>query len=97
MFGKVMSQIKPRMAVGYHVFNDFDTFPQIMKEVRSTYGGPVEIAVDSVFNVTKDDIRVRMAAIDEAVWPQASISAKLDCFSRYIMGGRHVFKDMKRL
>ena len=25
MFGKVMSEIKPRMAVGYHVFNDFDT------------------------------------------------------------------------
>ncbi len=63
MFGKVMSQIKPRMAVGYHVFNDFDTKPQIEKEVRSTYDGPFELAVDyMVFNVTKKDIRVRMAA-----------------------------------
>ena len=35
MFGKVMSQIKPRMAVGYHVFNDFDTKPRRSeKEVR---------------------------------------------------------------
>jgi ribonuclease Z len=68
MFGKVMSQLKPRMAVGYHVFNDFDTLPQILKEVQSTYDGPVEIAVDyMVFNVTKDDIRVRMAAIEESV------------------------------
>jgi len=25
MFGKVMSMIKPRLAVGYHFFNDFDT------------------------------------------------------------------------
>ena len=55
MFGKVMSTIKPRMAVGYHVFNDFDTQPQIIKEVRQTYDGPFELAVDyMVFNVTKD-------------------------------------------
>ena len=104
MFGKVMSQIKPRMAVGYHVFNDFDTLPQILKEVRSTYDGPVEIALDyMVFNVTKDDIRVRMAAIEEAVWPQPSVSKKLDAdpskrvgFSDYINNGRHVFEDVIR-
>ena len=40
MFGKVMAEIKPRMAVGYHVFNDFDTQPQIMAEIRQTYDGP---------------------------------------------------------
>ena len=102
MFGKVMSQLKPRMAVGYHVFNDYDTLPQILKEVRSTYDGPVEIAVDyMVFNVTKEHIRVRMAAIEEAVWPQPSISKKLDAdpskrvgFSDYINEGRHVYKDV---
>ena len=34
-----------------------------MKEIRSTYDGLVEVAIDyMVFNVTKDDIRVRMAA-----------------------------------
>jgi ribonuclease Z len=102
MFGKVMSNLKPRMAVGYHVFNDFDTLPQILKEVQSTYDGPVEIAVDyMVFNVTKDDIRVRMAAIEESVWPQPSISKKLDAdpskrvgFSDYISDGRHVYEDV---
>ncbi len=102
MFGKVMSEIKPRMAVGYHVFNDFDTAPQIMKEIRQTYDGPVELAMDyMVFNVTKDDIRVRMAAIEEAVWPQPSITKTLPAdpskrvgFSKYIFGGRVVFKDV---
>ncbi len=102
MFGKVMSTIKPRMAVGYHVFNDFDTAPQIMKEIRQTYDGPVELAMDyMVFNVTKDDIRVRMAAIEEAVWPQPSITKTLPAdpskrvgFSKYIFGGRVVFKDV---
>ena len=54
-----------------------------------------------VFNVTKDDIRVRMAAIEESVWPQPSISKKLDAdpskrvgFSEYISGGRHVYEDV---
>ena len=102
MFGKVMSTIKPRMAVGYHVFNDFDTKPQIMKEIRQTYDGPVELAIDyMVFNVTKDDIKVRMASIDEAVWPQPSIYPTLAAdpskrvgFSKYVLGGRVVFKDV---
>jgi ribonuclease Z len=102
MFGKVMSEIKPRMAVGYHVFNDFDTKPQIEKEVRSTYDGPFELAVDyMVFNVTKDDIRVRMAAYDEDIWPLPSITKTLPAdpkdrvgFSEYITDGRVVFKDV---
>ena len=102
MFGKVMSAIKPRMAVGYHVFNDFDTQPQIIKEIRQTYDGPVELAIDyMVFNVTKDNIRVRMAAIDEAIWPLPSITkkepadpAKRVGFSKFIFGGRVVYKDV---
>jgi ribonuclease Z len=102
MFGKVMSTIKPRMAVGYHVFNDFDTKPQIMKEIRQTYDGPVELAIDyMVFNVTKDEIRTRMAVVDEAVWPQPSIYPPLAAdpkdrvgFSDYIVEGRVVFKDV---
>ncbi len=95
MFGKVMATIKPRMAVGYHVFNDFDTQPQIVSEVRQTYDGPFELAVDyMVFNVTKDDIRVRMAVIDEDIWPLPSITETLAAdpadrvgFSDYIIGG----------
>ncbi len=102
MFGKVMATIKPRMAVGYHVFVDYDTQPQIMKEIRQTYDGPVELAIDyMVFNVTKDDIKVRMAVIDEAVWPQPSIyppqaadPSKRVGFSKYIFDGRVVFEDV---
>jgi ribonuclease Z len=102
MFGKVMSLIKPRMAVGYHVFNDFDTQPQIIEEVRSTYDGPFELAVDyMVFNVTKDTIRVRMAAVDEDIWPLPSGTEKVAAnpadrvgFSDFITGGREVFQDV---
>lgn len=102
MFGKVMSEIKPRMAVGYHTFVDFDTQPQIMDEIRSTYDGPVQLAVDyMVFNVTKDDIKVRMSSINEDVWPLPSIMEKLPAdpkdrigFSDFIFGGRVVYKDV---
>ena len=102
MFGKVMSEIKPRMAVGYHVFNDWDTQPQILKEIRSTYDGPVEIAIDyMVFNVTKEDIKVRMAAIDEDIWPLPSVTDKLPAepsqrvgFSKEISDGRVVYDDV---
>ena len=102
MFGKVMSTIKPRMAVGYHVFNDFDTQPQIIEEVRQTYDGPFELAVDyMVFNVTKDVIRVRMAVVDEDIWPEPSVTEKLAAdpkdrvgFTDFLMGGRVVFEDV---
>ncbi len=102
-FGKVMSLIKPRMAVGYHFFNDFDTLPAVLSDVRKTYDGPLALATDyMVLNVTKDDIRVRMAVIDEDIYPQPAASgkklppdpSKRIGFSDYITGGRVVFEDV---
>jgi ribonuclease Z len=76
-FGKVMSMVKPRMAVGYHFFNDFDIEPEVRERVRKTYDGPLSLAVDyMVWNVSKDSIRVRMSAIDEDVWPSAALKKK---------------------
>ena len=101
-FGKVMSIIKPRLAVGYHFFNDFDTAPEVERLVRMTYDGPLALAVDyMVFNVTKDDIKVRMAVINEDAWPLPSVTAKLPAdpkerigFSDFIKSGREVFADV---
>ncbi len=101
-FGKVMSQTKPRLAVGYHFFNDFDTLPNVLDAVRSTYDGPLALATDyMVFNVTKDDIRVRMAVIDEDIWPQPAVGKKLPPdaskrvgFSDFITSGRVNYKEV---
>ena len=77
-FGKVMSEVKPRMAVGYHFYNDFDTEPEVRRRVRKTYDGALALAVDyMVWNVTKDDIKVRMAAKDEEVWPSPPLKKKI--------------------
>jgi ribonuclease Z len=68
-FGKIMQEIQPRMAVAYHFFKDFDTTAQVNDRVRTTYDGPLSLAEDfMVWNVTKDEIRVRMAAVEEATW-----------------------------
>jgi ribonuclease Z len=69
-FGKVMSMIKPRMAVAYHFFNDFDTSAGINDRIRTTYDGPLSLATDyMVWNITKDKITTRMAIVDEDIWP----------------------------
>jgi ribonuclease Z len=69
-FGKVMSSLKPRMAIAFHFFMDFNVAPGINDGIRKTYDGPLSLADDlMVWNVTKDKIRVRNVAPVEEAWP----------------------------
>ncbi|MEE9123465.1 MAG: guanitoxin biosynthesis MBL fold metallo-hydrolase GntH [candidate division NC10 bacterium] len=69
-FGKVMSAVKPRLAVGYHSVQSPENNAAIMDGVRKTYDGPLALARDlMVINVTKEKINVRMAVVDEYVLP----------------------------
>jgi len=101
-FGKMMSIIKPRMAVAYHFFKDFDTTAAIYEGIRDTYDGPLSLAEDyMVWNITKDNIRVRMAIVDEDVWPPPATekpqlpdpSTRIP-YSDLIAGGRYDMKDV---
>jgi ribonuclease Z len=78
-FGKVMGAVKPRMAVAYHFFKDFDTTSGVHSRIRSTYDGPLSLAEDyMVWNVTKDDIKVRLAEVDHNTWaPPLAAPAEL--------------------
>jgi ribonuclease Z len=68
-FGKIMNEIQPRMAVAYHFFKDFDTTAEVNDRIRTTYDGPLSLAEDfMVWNITEDEIRVRMAVVEEATW-----------------------------
>jgi len=72
-FGKVMSDLTPKMAIAFHFFNDFDTYNGVYEGIRSTYDGPLSMATDlMVWNVTKENIRVRMCDPIEDAWPQPS-------------------------
>lgn len=68
--GKVLTLVKPRFAAVFHFFNDFDTGPEIEREIRRHYDGPLALAQDlMVFNVTPGAVRVRMAVTATHVWP----------------------------
>jgi ribonuclease Z len=75
-FGKLMSAVKPRMAVAYHYWNHRDVEFGIYDGVRETYDGPLTMADDlTVINVTKDHIEVREATINHHSWPQGTSKA----------------------
>lgn len=102
-FGKVMAETNPRIAVAYHFFNDFDTAPAVLRDIRRVYDGRLALATDyMVFNVTKDKIKVRMAAVEEAVWPQPSTiplvppdpSLRRTALSKMMLEGRVVHRDV---
>jgi len=100
-FGKVMSLVEPRLAIGYHFYNDFDTEPEVRSRVRKTYDGPLALATDyMVFNVTKDDIQVRMSAIDEDIWPSPALKTKISPdaaeipFSKFTISGALPLTDV---
>jgi len=100
-FGKVMSIVKPRMAVAYHFINDFDTAPNIQDGIRKTYDGPLTLAKDMlVWNVTKEDIKVREIVYNENVWTapivnQGVVDTSLrESESDYIKSGVADFSDV---
>ncbi len=69
-----MSTIQPRLAIGYHFFNEVGTRYAIYEGVRETYSGPVSMATDNmVWNITKKEITERMAVITEEAWAVAGI------------------------
>jgi ribonuclease Z len=101
-FGKMMSIIQPRMAVAYHFFKDYDTTGPINDRVRTTYDGPLSLAEDyMVWNITKDEIRERMAIYDEDVWPpqptekpQVPDPNERIPYSDFILSGKSDMKDV---
>jgi len=95
-FGKVMSAVKPRLAIGYHSVQSPENNAAIMGAIRKTYDGPLALARDlMVINVTKDNIEVRMAIVDEYVLPPNVTKAYVAAprsgqkhASKFIMGGK---------
>ena len=68
-FGKVMSTIKPRHAVGYHFFNEQATHDNVLMGIRQIYSGPLSLAVDNmVWNISKEAIVERMVVSPDQAW-----------------------------
>ncbi|MEW6037631.1 MAG: guanitoxin biosynthesis MBL fold metallo-hydrolase GntH [Pseudomonadota bacterium] len=63
-FAYAMAQTRPRLAVAYHFHNDFNYVHMVRDKIRETYDGPLDMATDfMVWNVTKKEIRTRLAVV----------------------------------
>jgi ribonuclease Z len=94
-FGKVMSAIKPRMAVAYHTVLLPDIQQGMLEGIRESYSGPLAIATDNmVWNVRTDSITMRQASFPDRVTPPSTTEAFKKAprsgeaeMSKYIMDG----------
>jgi len=68
--GKIFAELEPRMAVPFHNFTNFNIAPEIIADIRKVYTGLMALADDMmVWNITKDEIVVRMTVAPDEVWP----------------------------
>jgi ribonuclease Z len=68
-FGKIMNELKPRLAIAFHWFNEEGTRYNQLEGIRQTYDGPISMATDNlVWNIRKKVILERMAVITEEAW-----------------------------
>jgi len=75
-FGKVMSEVRPRMAVAFHTVLLPDIQQGMFEGIRRTYDGPLTIASDlMVWNVSKDEITMREASFPDRVTPPSVTQA----------------------
>src|SRR5215471_12689443 len=73
-----MALTRPRLAVAYHFQNDFDTAPAVRDAIREYYDGPLDLATDfMVWNVSKKEIRTRMAVVNREHFPLAPLKKRL--------------------
>ena len=69
-FGKIMAEVKPRLAVGYHSILAPEMLQDIIEQVRLTYDGPFTMANDLMcWNISKDRIQQREVVSAELVQP----------------------------
>ncbi len=67
-FGKIMAEVQPRLAVGYHTIREPELDMMMIEEVRSVYDGPLVIADDLMaWTVTKEKIIQREVVSSEHV------------------------------
>jgi ribonuclease Z len=80
-FGKIMSQVKPRLAVGYHIWPNPEFYDQVIKEVARTYEGEFVQATDlTVINVTDEQVVVREAVVSELALPTGTTQGYLEAY-----------------
>jgi len=95
-FGKIMAEVKPRLAVGYHTLRQPELDLMMIEEVRKVYDGPLVIADDLMaWTITKESIVQREVVSAERVqappttkgYAEAKRSGQAS-YSKYIDDGK---------
>ncbi len=95
-FGKLMAEVRPRLAVGYHSILVPDMQLNMTDRIRSVYDGPLVLATDLMcWNITKDSIQEREVISAERVQPPPTSPGYMTAkrsgeakISDYILSGR---------
>nr|WP_305778406.1 guanitoxin biosynthesis MBL fold metallo-hydrolase GntH [Labrenzia sp. PHM005] len=95
-FGKLMAEIKPRLAVGYHSILVPEMVQSMSDAIREVYDGPLVLADDLMaWNITKDSIQQREVVSAERVQPPPTTKGYLTAprsgeasYSDFIIGGK---------
>jgi ribonuclease Z len=67
-FGKIMAEVQPRLAVGYHTIRQPELDMMMIEEIRQVYDGPLVIADDLMaWHISKDAIVQREVVSSERV------------------------------
>ena len=79
--------------------SSLDTVPKILDRTLRTYDGPLSPASDMmVWNVTKEDIRVREIILEEHVWPPPPVDPRQVVFvSDLVKSGNLYVNDIIQL
>lgn len=69
--GRIFAMTRPRLAVAYHFYYDFESVPLVLADIRQTWDGALALARDgTVINVTADRIRVRQMVANPDTYPE---------------------------
>lgn len=78
VFGEVMAEVQPRVAMAFHFNNDAENAPAVRQSISRSYKGGLVLATDFLtVNIDKATIRVRPGKEDRDVWPSAPVKKKV--------------------
>jgi ribonuclease Z len=96
-FGKIMSAVKPRLAVGYHIWPNPEYMNQTLDEVARTYDGEYVQATDlTVINVTDKQIVVREAVVSELALPTGTTKEYLEAYRSKVDANTKITEFLSR-
>lgn len=75
LFGQVMAQLNPRLAIATHFLNEPSTAPAVIRDISARYNGTFALAKDlMVWNISAESIHQRLLVNSADTWPVVSNS-----------------------